>query len=274
MTYANHLLASTPTTTVGTVVTVHQPTPAGFIPIKDSLPSGTYIPYTSTASRSIPGLKGRDVHHSTSHCKATTITKTKTTAINVTSTSTTTLTGTVLAFPEEGTAFELSDFKNPKTLTYVTTYISEPRFTTTATVLASTTITVTATTTTIYAACATTNFANYVRQPNGTNFAIRSISHEDFVSPQPLYLGPEDCCAIALNSGAAAWAWVGYGLGNGCYTVANTEGSCEEGGTSVTAFVEAEITDFDITPIYGNGYCGKVDASAPFVNITGNPGGT
>lgn len=262
--------ALTPTSTTGTVHTVTIPASPGFLPVQSTLPRASYV-------RQLGGLgpfgkrdfakrdaqvEARSPHapvERQAYCNVTTSTQITTIITTSVSTSTQTLTGDVIVFPEEGTAFELSTFSNPKSTVYTTSTRTVPEFTSTSTVQANTTVTVPATTTTFYEACATNNFADAVGLTNGSTVPIRYIRQDEFPGDQGFGISPHDCCARSLSAGAAAWFW---STDHACfYTLPDAGNECGFNGTSVTAFYGTLKPDID--RVVGNSYCGVVDAAEP-----------
>lgn len=166
------------------------------------------------------------------------------------------LTGVVIVCPQEGTAYESSEF--PTLFTTSTVLQTSAKYDVTETATLSTSTTVSASPTTVYAACATNNYADAVTVSNGTVFPIR-YTRED-IAPT-LYDNAYDCCVAGLQDNAAVWIWTTY---HGCLFGEDYINGCTP-SLNVTAYYGGDGNDDGPNDehVLGNSGCGKVTSSAP-----------
>jgi hypothetical protein len=227
------------------------PTTEGFLPIKSTLPSGTYIAAPAKIRKRKESSKT-----SSSKCKTFHKTVTAVSTATVTSTVTNTLTGAVLVFPDESTAYEYDTYTFPTTyIIYSATTTEYTTAVSTATATANTTVTVNATTATVHAACATDNFASNVILSNGTVLPIVSLSW-DF--PLDATGSASDCCEAALGVSAVTWA---YAYGSICVVTTHSDGNCVQNENTQVAGYSDKLPPGQV--VVGNGYCGEINSAVP-----------
>lgn len=221
------------------------PPPSGFVPVRDTLPSGAY------------NFKGpcklRSLH--------TTFTYTSYTP------PVSTLTSSLPTYIIDGT----KSYTDPASFTsfsivFTSSIITSTQYASTVTVLTptGTTKTVTAGTTTIEGQCATTNWANeyilpgrrsslpfWFPQFNDTqNFVVRSAAQNAY-----------ECCVAAFAEGADAWIWSSTYC---AFTTDTNFQDCEPKAANFGAYYGTVSADPTIT--VGNGPCGS------FTRATESPG--
>jgi len=274
-------LSAAPAVTGLSTATV--PTPAGFTPVRSSLPGSSYgglegrgsieKERTGFSRRSPEGqiqaygggikghkryLQGIDCHVYApigGKCSAKTLTVTSTaTAPKVTVRKTITATVTTVYCPSAAKTMQ------KKTITSTITSISVS--TLTSTTVSVTTPTVASSVTTVYAACATDNMADRYQ---GAPFLDVAIGAASSLVDSSAVASAYECCVAALldPAGASVWAFEpNAGGGDNCF-IGQTSGRCPAPGTDLIRAITFSTGDL----VVGNSHCGEIGSVLPAVPI-------
>lgn len=222
------------------------PPPSDFLPVQSTLPKAVYQ-YQNP-------------------CKVNTVTDTIITVETFSGAISTTLSGTIIYFPSQSTAYTITDFTS-FSIVYRTTETSTLTIVhaVTATVIHNTfTVTATAPTASVYAACATNNFADAILV-NGipeqiVSYQIVPDNQTVVAAPIEVSNSPAACCSFAFQQGVDTWA---YANGTGCSLISGTDGQCTPVKTS-DSVTSSNVEDPNLPGyVVGNAVCGRFTKSSP-----------
>lgn len=233
-----------------------------FLPIRSTLPKGAYHYQQDTQPDPVGKRDTPEQPYGVARESKTvtsTTTKTKTVHPAPTTTVTRTLTGTVITWSEEGVTTEYNDWTAHVKYTTITSTTTSASTTEYPLVSGTSTRTETISTTTVYQACSTDNFADAIKQDDGSYVAITGLK------VQYTYDGPTsaksayECCDNAwrnTNSGTV-FVW----NSTGCHYSFDQQLCGEINNViNITAYYG---TSSSTPAIVGNLRCGYVTSSAP-----------